>query len=73
MPQSRSYAWSTSRVANLGYVREECWEGKELIYSREIEMAANMVPAYVEARRRVVAMQMEEKGHSFHDTNGVIQ
>jgi len=67
MTQKRSYSWGTSRVANLGYVREECWEGKTLVYSREVEMAANVVPAFVEARRRVIAMQMAEAGHSYTD------
>jgi len=30
-------------------------------------MAANVVPAFVEARRRVIAMQMAEAGHSYTD------
>jgi hypothetical protein len=69
----RSYTWGTARVGNLGYVKEECWEGETRIYSREFEMQANVVPAFVEARRRVIAMEMEAEGRNFiHDLSGGI-
>jgi len=61
----RSYTWAARREGNLGYVLETCTEAGEIIYRKEIEMRANVVPSFIEARRRVIAMRMEEKGHKF--------
>ena len=67
---TRHYTWGTSRSGNTGKVQEECYEGPDLIYRKVFEMPANVVPAFVEGRRRCVAMSMQEAGHSYDD-NGV--
>jgi len=49
----------------LGFVQEECWENKTLLYRKTFEMRPNVVPAFVDARRRVIAMQEEESGNNY--------
>jgi len=65
MPTQKSYTWATQRVGNTGKVLEECKEGSDLLYRRVFEMPSNVVPAFVEGRRRVIAMQEEESGNSY--------
>lgn len=74
MKTFRNYTWGTSRIANLGFVEETCWEGKRRVYRKEFEMAANLVPAFVEARRRVIAMEMADAGNPYtEDESGGVQ
>jgi acetyl-CoA carboxylase beta subunit len=61
----RSYTWATRREGNLGYVLETCTEAGAIVYQKEIEMRANVVPSFIEARRRCIAMHMEERKHTF--------
>jgi hypothetical protein len=73
MPMKRSYTWGTMRTGNRGKVQEECWEGPDLIYRKIFEMPANVVPSFVEGRRRCVAMDMRERGNNYtnDDSGGV--
>lgn len=61
----RSYSWATKRVGNNGFVLETCTQGSDILYKKEYKMPSNLVPAFVEGRRRVVAMHMQEQGHSY--------
>lgn len=63
--KKRTYTFGTARTGNTGKVQEECWEAGDLLYRKVYEMPANMVPAFVEARRRVIAMQMLESGNNY--------
>lgn len=59
-----SIEWSTRRDGNSGYVLEQRSDGSNTEFG---PMPAHVVPAFVEARRRVIAMMMEREGHTHVD------
>jgi hypothetical protein len=70
-----SITWSTRREGNLGYVLEQYSDGTQREFG---PMAAHIVPGFVTARRRLMALRMERRGHLFvkytdHDDNGTRQ
>jgi hypothetical protein len=63
-----SFRWSTRREGNDGYVLEEHIDKYGDVVRRiETKMAANVVPAYVEGRRRVVATSAMQNKISYVD------
>lgn len=61
-----SFRWSTRRECNDGYVLEEHIDRYGDVVRRwETKMAANVVPAYVEGRRRLVATKALENDATF--------
>lgn len=63
---SGSVTWSARREANDGYVLEEYHDGEHK--GRKIEygpMPPHIVPAFITARRRIVALMMEKIGASY--------
>ena len=73
MTTSRSYTWGQMRVGNIGKVQEECWEAGDLLYRKVFEMPAHVVPSFIEARRRCIAMDMQDQGHPYvvRDSGGI--
>lgn len=57
-----SFTWSTRREGNSGYVLEEGPDRHHIEYG---PMPANVVPAFVEGRRRIVATMAEQHGASY--------
>lgn len=63
-----SFTWSTRRDGNDGYVLEEYTDKYgDVVRRTETKMPAHLVPAYCEARRRVVAMAAEQNDASYVD------
>lgn len=61
MADKVSFRWSTRREGNDGYVLEEHIDRYgDVVHRTETKMAANIVPAYVEGRRRIVATKALE-------------
>lgn len=70
-----SVTWSTRREGNNGYVLEQYSDGTHREFG---PMPAHIVPAFVDGRRRLIAIRMEMAGHSYvhlvdPDDNGVRQ
>jgi len=62
LPTLASFTWSTRRDGNAGFVLERC-EGTQWI--KEFgPMPAHITLAFVESRRRLIAMNMEAEGFS---------
>lgn len=56
-----SFTWSARREGNLGWVLESCGP-----YFNEFgPMPSHVVPAFIQARHRLIAMRMEEYGAAF--------
>lgn len=61
MARRLTFTWSTRRDGNDGYVLEQCGT-----YRREFgPMPPHAVPAYAEARRRLIAMLMQRVGANY--------
>jgi hypothetical protein len=61
-PPRVSFTWSTRRDGNDGYVLETGPEGHRAEYG---PMPPHIVPAFVQGRRRIVAMQAQRHGASY--------
>jgi hypothetical protein len=59
-----SFTWSARRDVNDGYVLEQGPNGHSIEFG---PMPCNIVTAFVEGRRRIVAMQAEKHGASYVD------
>lgn len=57
-----SFTWSARREGNSGYVLEQSSSGLKREYG---PMPSHVVPAFVEARRRVVALAAQQAGASY--------
>ena len=65
-----SFTWSTLRERNDGWVLEQGPDGSGGTYNREFgPMPPWVVPAFVEARRKVVALAAEAQGASYVDAD----
>ena len=63
-----SVRWSAARDGNIGIVREEHIDRYGDVVNRlQWTMPANTVPAFIQGRRRIVAMKAQEAGASFVD------
>lgn len=59
-----AFTWSTRREGNSGYVLEESETGIRREYG---PMPAHIVPAFVNGRRRIVALEAEKLGASYEE------
>lgn len=57
-----SISWSARREGNEGWVLET-YEGTDQRPREFGPMRANIVPAFIESRRKMFAMRMERRGH----------
>lgn len=57
-----SFTWSTRREGNNGFVLEKPEHGPGVEFG---PMPPHIVPAFVEARRRYIAMRASEEGASY--------
>lgn len=53
-----SVTWSTQRIGNDGYVREEYPDGTYHVFG---PLPAHIVPAFVQGRRRIIETKMNEE------------
>lgn len=61
MTEKVQLMWEAKRIGNEGFVRELYPDNTERSFG---PMPANLVPAFIEARRKMWQLRMENRGHT---------
>lgn len=60
IPETASISWLAKREGNLGWVMEQYSDGTERVFG---PMRANIVSAFMSARRTMFELRMRNSGH----------